>query len=56
MVENGTIRPLEYKTEAVVHVDALSRNPLASCILIGGTGDSINSRLKKAQREDPGIK
>ena len=41
---------------SLVHVDALSRNPLASCMLIGETGDSINSRLKKAQREDPDIK
>ncbi|CAK9834317.1 Transposon Tf2-9 polyprotein [Anthophora retusa] len=40
----------------LVHVDALSRNPLPSCMLVGESESSINGRLRKAQREDPGIR
>ncbi|CAK9802814.1 Transposon Tf2-6 polyprotein [Anthophora quadrimaculata] len=36
----------------LLHVDALSRNPLPSCMLIGESDDSVSSRLKKAQRKD----
>ena len=39
-----------------MHVDALSRNPLPSCMLVGESENSMNGRLRKAQRQDPDIR
>lgn len=41
---------------SMVHVDALSRNPLPACLTIDECEDGLTARLKKAQREDENIK
>ena len=34
------------------HVDALSRNPLPTCLLVDKSDDGLTTRLKRAQRDD----
>ena len=38
--------------KSMAHVDALSRNPLPTCMLIDESNEALISRLKKAQNED----
>lgn len=38
--------------KSMVHVDALSRNPLPSCLVIDECEQGLTMRLKRAQRED----
>lgn len=37
---------------SMMHVDALSRNPLPSCLMVSECGDRLTMRLRRAQRED----
>lgn len=38
--------------KSMAHVDALSRNPLPSCLIVSECSDGLAMRLRKAQRED----
>ncbi|KMQ86624.1 blastopia polyprotein [Lasius niger] len=40
----------------MVHVDALSRSPLPSCLVISECEEGLLARLRKAQREDSDLK
>ncbi|XP_015514359.2 uncharacterized protein LOC107220321 [Neodiprion lecontei] len=40
----------------MMHVDALSRNPLPTCLLIDDREDGLAAKLKKTQREDEDLK
>lgn len=40
---------------SMIHVDALSRNPLPSCLVVSECRDGLMSRIRKAQREDPNL-
>ena len=60
----ATIRR-QYKTQysikhrpgkSMSHVDALSRNPLPSCLLVTECEEGVLARLRKAQKEDDEVK
>lgn len=36
----------------MVHVDALSRNPLPVCLTIDDSEEDLTAKLKKAQKKD----
>lgn len=40
----------------MAHVDALSRNPLPTCLLIVEREDGLVARLRRAQQEDDELK
>lgn len=42
--------------KSMVHVDALSRNPVLNCLLVGECEKGLLARLRKAQREDSNLK
>lgn len=42
--------------KSMVHVDALSRNPLPSCLVIDECDAGLTARLRRAQREDEDLK
>lgn len=42
--------------KSMIHVDALSRNPLPTCLLIDESDDGLTARLQRAQIEDANIK
>lgn len=42
--------------KSMVHVDALSRNPLPACLVIDETDAGLTARLRRAQEEDDGVK
>jgi transposase InsO family protein len=42
--------------KSMTHVDALSRNPLPTCLLIDESDDDITARLRKAQNDDEEIR
>lgn len=42
--------------KSMTHVDALSRNPLPTCLVIDESDASLTARLRGAQEEDDGVK
>lgn len=42
--------------KSMVHVDALSRNPLPSCLIINECEGGLTARLRRAQKEDDELK
>lgn len=48
---------IEHKPgRSMIHVDALSRNPLPVCFVIDECKEGLIARLKKAQKEDNELK
>lgn len=42
--------------KSMAHVDALSRNPLPTCLVIDESDAGLTARLRKAQEEDEGVR